>query len=403
MRETLVIRLGSDPDQAEWLSVGATGCPSGAQRGPLAQAARQAAGRRVVALVAGTDVLLTRAELPGANRRRMLQALPYALEERLAGDVEQLHFAAGGRESDNRLPVAVVARERMNAWCDALQRAGLHPQLLISELQALPWEADGWTVLLSPERALVRTGPAAGFAIEPDNLLPLARLALRERIPASARLLESPGCDAAALCTLLEQSGVSVHTEPAGDSPLGAAPTQPAVPGAIDLLQGEYSRREQLGRRWRPWVPAAALLLVWLGVQAGITATEYRRLAAENEALAAATERVFRDAFPEVRRIVNPRVQMERGIEELAKHQAGGGFLELFEAAGGALAKIPGLQIQGVAYRDGQLDLDVSLGDLQILDRLKQQLDLEGLAVEIQSASAGEGGVRSRMRLRKTS
>ncbi len=79
--------------------------------GPLEQAAQRAAGRHVCVLVPGTDVLLTEPELPAKAGAKLQQIVPYALEEQLAEDIDDLHFAIGKRSGDApTTPVAVVAR-----------------------------------------------------------------------------------------------------------------------------------------------------------------------------------------------------------------------------------------------------------------------------------------------------
>ena len=66
MSEYLVIRLGEDPGQpAHWIAVDSTGARGSAPvAGMLAEAAADAAGREVIALVPSTDVLTTTVDIP---------------------------------------------------------------------------------------------------------------------------------------------------------------------------------------------------------------------------------------------------------------------------------------------------------------------------------------------------
>ena len=50
-------------------------------------------GRKVVLLLKSNEVVLTTAVIPSKNRKQLLQAIPYALEDTLAEDIENLHFA----------------------------------------------------------------------------------------------------------------------------------------------------------------------------------------------------------------------------------------------------------------------------------------------------------------------
>jgi general secretion pathway protein L len=57
-------------------------------------------GDRVLALVPGERVLLYHVAIPARSRSAQLQALPYALEERLSEDLEAMHIVPGSRLPD---------------------------------------------------------------------------------------------------------------------------------------------------------------------------------------------------------------------------------------------------------------------------------------------------------------
>ena len=108
------------------------------------------------------DTMLTSAILPTRSRRKIMQALPYALEDRLLGDPESLHFAYRN-ESDGSLSVAITARERLRVWMEALAQAGIQPAALCPATLMVPWALDCWSLAFVADEILVRTGSASGF------------------------------------------------------------------------------------------------------------------------------------------------------------------------------------------------------------------------------------------------
>ena len=136
MADWLIIRLPRTPaEQASWIVADARGvaieAPAG---GPLTLAQPAAAGRHVCVLVPGTDVLMMEPELPVKAGTKLAQMVTYALEEQLADDIDDLHFAIGRRTSSDiarragdsaRTPVAVVARALMDEWISTVQAAGI--------------------------------------------------------------------------------------------------------------------------------------------------------------------------------------------------------------------------------------------------------------------------------------
>src|SRR5579871_154926 len=132
MADWLLLRLPRAPEMpATWLVVDSRGVASGPpQSGPLSLAAARTAGRMICVLVPGTDVLVAEPELPTKAGTKLQQLVPYALEEQLADDIDDLHFAIGKRPPDStRTPVAVVTRALMDQWLEALKSNGLEPEV----------------------------------------------------------------------------------------------------------------------------------------------------------------------------------------------------------------------------------------------------------------------------------
>ena len=130
MADWLLLRLPRAPEQsATWLIVDPRGAPtSPPQGGPLTLAAARAAGRRLAVLVPGTDVLLAEPDVPVKAGAKLPQLVPYALEEQLADDIDDLHFAIGKRSGDShRVPVAVVTRALLDEWLATLRGARGEP------------------------------------------------------------------------------------------------------------------------------------------------------------------------------------------------------------------------------------------------------------------------------------
>jgi general secretion pathway protein L len=404
IRETLLIRLPSADDaDCGWVILDGDGRRQGdVSRGPLAEAAPFAKGRRVVVLIPGAEVLLTDVKIPGANRQRVSRAVPFALEEQLADDVEELHFAIGKAQAVGEYPVAIVARERMDHWTARLREAALFVEQMIPETLLLPCEEGKWTVLIDRSGALVRTGPYSGFTSDIDNLGTLLSGALSsgdEELPQLYVLVADRAMPPELNGMEAELRMERLHGEPLELLADGYVPVPP-----LDLLQGRYGRKEELGRLWRPWRATAALLLI--GVVLGIVTlgVEYWQLRTEQARLTARIDELYRQTFPG-RKLVNARVQMQQQLEQLQRGKGGGGeqFLSLLAKTGEVLVRMPGVDLNAVSFRAGRLDLDLSARDLQMLDQLKQALvDSGGLEVDIQSATADANQkVQSRLRIQR--
>ncbi|ANB01643.1 type II secretion system protein GspL [Ectothiorhodospira sp. BSL-9] len=362
-------------------------------------------------LAPGARVLLTQARIPTRNPRALRRALPYALEDQLADDVEILHFAPGTRRANGDLTVAVVSQADMQAWLDGLRGAGIQPAAMIPDTAVLPAEADAWVLWLEGEGGWLSMGEGRGTTLERDNAAFLLRRCLEEtpegERPQHLKVLRHgsgrPGDDA--LRTLQEDShGMELTLSESPSSLLEhLAAHWPARP-PLNLLCGPYSPRDSMDHLWRSWRIAASVLLAWVVIQFVGLGWNLQSLGAEQTALEERMIEVYQQTFPGGR-IVDPRRQMETALRGLSSGPDGSGsdLQNLLTRAAPALAGEEGLSIQGLRYQAGRLDLDLHLRDLQGLDRLKQKLEQEaGWAVDIQSASARNDRVESRILIRSS-
>ena len=414
MRKTLLIRVGQDPAAGcHWLPLDSDGQATGMVRsGSLEEAAVEAQGQRVVALVPGIDCLLTTVHIPGrSNRQKLLRAIPYALEEQLSDEVEDLHFAVGDVLPGGDHPVAIIAMRCMNAYTEAFTDARLDVARMIPDTLAVPTVGTAIGAVIDGELALVRTGANSGFTVDTENLDMFINAALpdAEEIDTDADTDTDTDTDTdidtvihlfiPAGCTPPGLSAANVEVERYNGDVLSIL-AQGMSAGSIDLLQGSYSRTQEWGRLWRPWRATAALLVAGVLLSNVAMGVDYYRLSKERDTLAVQIEKIYRQAFPGAKRVVNPRVQLQQQLEKLQRSQgAGDQFLMLLARSGDVLRNARDIEISGASYRAGRLDVDLTATSLQVLDQLKQTLTGKGLTVEIQSATT-EAGKRVQSRLR---
>ena len=395
-------RLSNEPRPRE------EGTAASLQEAPLPQ------GARVVVCVPGHSVRLHWVDVPVRNRKRLLEALPFALEEDLLHGPEEYHFVPlkavpGLRER----AVAVVEHRRMEAWTELIRERGLRPRMLVPDYLAVP--APGpQTWILDATRApfLLRRPEGFGGASLPgelDDQPPGALLLALEEAKATPDYLQvrvPPGEDGQRLRSWepwLQPHGVGLEVEEDSRPREAWLASQPLPGRDTNLLTGRYASREDPRVVARRFAPAGGLALALLAVWGVQWFLEGQRLRSEHQRLQTAIRETFREAFPEARNIVDPRFQMEQRLEQLRQAQG--------EASRGrdllaALRRVaPALSGGGTAPRmkslsfDGQdLVLEVSVPDYGTLERLQQRLSRHG-GVEVEKAQLDEGRVASRSRL----
>ena len=172
MAETFVIRLPTKPDvPVSWVVVDDIGAQIG-ETGlvDLAEAANIIGNRRVIVLVPATRVLRLRTEIPLRSTGRIRQALPFALEEQIAQDVDTLHFAASDRDAAGQIPVAVVDRKLMQQWIEQLNEAGIDAHGIYADSDGIAALPSTVTLLLETDCAMLRDQHGNAVVGDPDSL-----------------------------------------------------------------------------------------------------------------------------------------------------------------------------------------------------------------------------------------
>ena len=415
MAEYLVIRLNADPDApVGWIAVDDNGTRVSAPvTGPLAEAANDVRDRSVIVLVPSASVLTTTADLPVKRGPRLLAALPFALEEHLADDVETLHFAAGARGENGLLRVAVVSHANMQAWLDRLEEAGITPVRIIPENHGLARIPGTLSVLVAEDQVMFNDGADNEFVLQgvkPSDALAVAG-ALgdpgNEEAEGSGHLLVY--CEPADeerfthdwIALRHELASVDINLLPDGVLPRLAVTV--ASGRGINLLQGKYGRKTEVSALLRPW-RIAAVLLVSLGI-IGLAGkgVDYYRLSQEETELKAQFAEIYREMRPQdTREIVDPVAivnSIRRGTGGPAAAQV---FLPSLQELSAALQQNSSADIEAISYRAGVIDVRLTAPDVATLDSIQKIVSSSGrFTASIQSTDQVGDRVSSRIQIRE--
>jgi general secretion pathway protein L len=414
MPQTLLLRLPSPgQDETEWLTIDDSGeSETTRQRGSLTLAAAVSRTGKVVALAPSTQMLLAEPELPPGSGVKLARAVPFALEELLTEDIDQLSFAIGRRRPGGTTPVAAVSRAVLQGWISDLNAAGLEPLALYPDIQLMP-ENPGQTVLwLEKGRLAVRRPGALPFAVElspvsealvvagvvPDPL----DTAAEPKVPESAVLYvtREDWTRAQSEFEQLTEKFDSLKVQLLPDGPLPWLARSLGNTDAVNLLQGEFSRTTDFGARWRQWRIAAALAVGLLVVHVAAQGLQIRQAKHEAAELDGQIASVFSAAMP-AEPLQDPRRQMQSRLDRI--HKSGAGpeyFLRTLKVLSDAMAVTPKTDIDALSYREESLDMKVNAPSLAALSQLSQFIDKQGMKAEIQSSTPVANGVEAHIQLR---
>jgi general secretion pathway protein L len=412
MSESLVIHL-RDGAAPQWLVCNDDGqVIVNAVSGELAHATAMSAGRRVAVIIPASEALTTDSDAPAKSAAKLAQVVPYALEERVADEIENLHFAIGERsEAGARVPVVVVKRARVEGWLAELGAAGLVPAAIYSAATLLPSMPGQMIALLDGDTLIVRVGDATPLVLPALSIADAFELAFATQQSQVAGLEPPPlglllyagheewQAHQDAIDALRDRfTGVKVQLLPAG--PISVLAPAAAAGDAVNLLQGALAVSSPVEMRWRSWRVAAMLAAALVLLHIGARWFELHRLEKSETALDSSIEDAFRIAMPGQNNATNARRRVEQRLAEV-RSGGGGTLLPALSALATARSAAPAATIEGITFRDGTLQLRISAPDAAALDAIGRQLRSAQWQADILGGSANGDAYRGNMQIKK--
>ena len=407
MSEHLFIRMSDRSDQATIVALNDDGHLI---RGPetifLSAVAERSEGMQVTVLLPARDLVSCVAKIPASSPARLRQMLPFSLEDEFAGDVEELHFAAGARNESDELAVSVIARERFEFWLDALKAAGVPMRRICSEADAVPDTLGVVTLFLEGRKILGRRAGGAPFFFEELNLSELWRLLAAERedaddlenvvlfVDRDTRSERSSEIDA-------WQAAVgNLNVKELADGCLPKLAAGLVFQSGTNLLQGDYAPRSNFRALAQPWRAAAAFALVFLAFSVLGKGAEFFKLSRDNDLLIAETDAICAESYSSAQES-RCLIEMGRRLADSGQTAlgSGDGFLSTLTAVAELLDDA--MSIDAISYRDQVMVLDLITPDVSYLEAFDQRLTQDDqFALDIQNTSPErDGSVSSRIRI----
>jgi general secretion pathway protein L len=423
MSETLLIHYNiDDPHRATWSLCNDAGELTGKiTLGTLTELSEAASTHPVVVLLNSQCLHINQLKLPTQNLQKMLKAVPFAIEEFIADDIENFHFVIAKNKHADNTAVVGIDRSVLQNIIDNFRQAGISVERMIPDalcLAAVPASTDSdsrsgqWACLNYKDESYLQTAPLNGMLINNDILPYLIHSKLEdEQQTPPAKILAFCEQESTDACSKLadeidddeiETVNVSYNTHPLV---VFCGNYKQALP--LNLLQNEFKPKRKTSGYWHHWRLAASLAAVWLVLHLGLGAFKLSQLKAENQLTKAKIEKIYKKAFPQSRKIVNPRVQMEQKLKELKSGSGSSnqGLIFLLAESFGTLGSDKNnIDLKTLTFRNNRMDIGLEGSNLQAIENLNNNLNKNtSIKSEISSSSSEKNKVKGNLRIESRS
>ncbi|MGB1310918.1 MAG: type II secretion system protein GspL [Leucothrix sp.] len=340
-------------------------------------------GSKVVLLIPNSDVSLAETQIPSKNKKQMLQAIPYALEETLAEDIDDLHFSAYRETDESKVKAAIINRERLGTWVDLLKEHDINVHYILPAVFGLSLAEQGWSIDIGDDEAQIRQGPLDGFASSLDVLDYLLPAALEEHEPEALYV----SGDSLRVTRSLQGHEVDIRSGTAS-SLINIDSIQPAL--ELNLLNN-FSRGESALKNvnWTPWKPVAVIGSLLLATWIGMFMWQNKQTSQQLDSLEDQITSVYRTAIPGGKQ-TDADAQLSSMTSALQQLQgnltaASVSPLPTIAKLAPLLKQFKKMSIKELGFKRNKLQVKVETPDIGMLEKFKQAAITSKLEVTISS------------------
>ncbi len=380
----------------------------------------------VVVLLDSHCLHINQVQLPTQNMHKMLRAVPYALEDFIADDVDEMHFVLTANKQQNNTSVVGIHKQTLQSIIDHFNEAGIVIDSLIPDALCLAVEDKQWAILNFNQNSYLQqdyfTGGVYGTDILPlvfqrqlqdlrqnqPGLLPEKLLIFspddseenEKFIHGIQQIINDEASDTAASETSGQQ--IELINIRYNNHPLVIFCGQYKQALPLNLLQGQFKNQRKSSGILQHWRLAASLAAVWLVLHLGMTGYQKNQLEEKNTAILNQITGIYKKTFPRSKRIVNPRVQMEQKLKSLKSggNDSNGLLYILSESFGTLTHDKKDITLQSLNYRNNRMDIGLDSTNLQAIENLNKQLNTNPkIKAEITSSSSEKNRVKGNLRI----
>ena len=345
----------------------------------------------MVFVIPTEQVLLLSCQVPGRNSGQIRQALPYALEEYVAADIESMHIAAGSIKAGQTIHCALIGDEQMSRWKSWLTEHQIAADVLVSEAQ-LASVSEDCTVFLAGAKATA-VYEQSSATVEREELIGLLENLSADRLVVVGEELSE-----------LERSQLDAELEVEQHSNVSTFLLERyAKQPPINLFQGPYALVNKKTGSKKDITTLAKLAALWgviyiigLSVQGMWSSYQAEQLAADNR-------NRYVELFPQDSAPITA-AQLRRRFEGKLRNQgqqvpAGpirfvqllGDTAPIFSAKG---------SVRSLSYLQDkeEMTVEMELKGYDQVDEIQTELRSRGIDIEVVSAGSIDGGVSARIR-----
>lgn len=357
--------------------------------------------------------------IPGNQARYIQQALPFAVEEQVAQDIEQIHMVLGPKLKGGEYHVINTDKSLFGEYFDLLQLedSDLTLKSIFADADLIPQTGEDLTIILSKDQVLIRSIDHQVISTHEQNLIPYLDSVFigqadspAENTNCSIKVIVPPdrADDYQMICAQLDQyPNVDTVIEQTSltEFELLCENYFVAKSSINSLCQGDFHISSASSGVWQKWKSVAVIASIGFALQLGIFIGqgyyyEQKAAAISQQALSAYKKIVPNSSKISVAKL--PRVIKGKLNQREQSGVSISGFIELLGEAGFQFNKSKfknQIKFKSLSFSDQRKELVIEMHaqSFDQLESLKNSIASAGFTAKISSAVQEKEYFRGRL------
>ena len=342
--------------------------------------------QKLILIVAANLVFSTEVIIPSKNEEIIRQSIPFALEEFLANDIDENHYAYWQLAEHNFL-VSVIQKSIIENIQIELNNHGLDCKQMLSELFTVPYHLGKLSILSFEGYSILREGHSGTV---------VANKMLNTYIKSSD--LEEQICYAEQDIKLSEIPNVEMKRI---DLPLLQAMTVTSQ-DSVNLFQSQYSQQDKKSETKSPVLKILGLIVVlvvsWIAINGYNLLDISNQISSIKDKQAKLLQALIPNASETEKR--DPYSAIQSRLKQTQSNKSAkstGGFIQSLHYIGRTLLDHPSIQVQSLRQRGGKLEISIRTQDMGKLNAFQSSLKNNVLAMRVKTGTreVNNNGVNS--------
>ena len=371
------------------------------KHGNLNDISDQEKNNTVIIMLPGEEILSKSLILPIKSYAKLKQAIPFALEDDIASDIDDCHFAFEKSEIDESIIVNVIGRKLFKNYLNQLKEINISPSFVVSENSCIYKTEDTINLIIEDAKAHGRCGYKEPYTLDIMDLSNIIKaLESNNNIKHLQISLSKNNDSIVKQISELADTYKSVDTKILSKGAFQEFIKNYFVQDHINLLQGDFKPKIKFEKVLKPWRKSTALaifLLLSLLINNVLTTNKLVNYEAN---LSAYFLNEYKYFYSNARNVDDP-IRIVNSIKNGAQLNMNNSiFLNGLDIISESVAKESNVQLSSLSFTDNRFNLRVLTSTLTSLDSLITNINTNSsLNAIIQTTNQSDNKVESRIEI----